>query len=98
MAGYLTLIEQYWVRDSLKNASSSGSLRGGCADGGELMRFRSIQSQLAVDLRFLDQFHAAFAVIGRTCSSSAINFLRAIHRFDSANSVINCAVFLNSPR
>jgi hypothetical protein len=31
---------------------------------------------------------AALAISGRICSASTSNFLRAIHRFDSANRVV----------
>ena len=47
-----------------------------------------------IRLRALWPLHGARR---RTCPIVAINFLLVIHRFDSANSVITCAVFLAKP-
>jgi len=43
-------------------------------------------------------FLAPHAVCGRTTPAIAINFFRAIHRFDNAKSVTTCAVFFSNPR
>jgi len=43
-------------------------------------------------------FPAPHAVCGRTAPSIAVDFFRAIHRFDNANSVSTCAVFFAKPR
>ena len=43
-------------------------------------------------------FQAHVAASRRTCPSSAINFLRAIHKLLSVNSVLSCAVFFFKPR
>ena len=37
-------------------------------------------------------------ICGRTFPHSVFNFFRAIHRFDSAKSVVNCTAFFLSPR
>ncbi|MBS1176069.1 MAG: hypothetical protein H6R06_481 [Proteobacteria bacterium] len=46
----------------------------------------------------LQLFHVAIAVFRRTFSSSTSSALRTIHKLDSANSVVSCAVFFFSPR
>jgi hypothetical protein len=42
-------------------------------------------------------FFAPHDAFGWTTPTIAINFFRAIHRFDNANSVTTCAVFFASP-
>jgi len=43
-------------------------------------------------------FRAALRRCGRTYPAIASNRFRAIHRFDSANSVITCVAFFANPR
>ena len=47
--------------------------------------------QASASLAFLACYRRTYPVIACKC-------LRAIHKFDSANSIFNCAVFLASPR
>ena len=57
-----------------------------------------IRPALLRDLAHCAPVPGPLAVCGRTHASAPIKVRRTIHKFDSANSVCSCAVFLASPR
>jgi transposase len=95
--------------DSAKMATSKGVIQGYTAvaavDSAHQVIVAAVahgsgseQSTLVPTVALTDALRKPHAVFGRTTPNIAINCLRAIHRFDSANSVTTCAVFLAKPR
>lgn len=86
------------LKDALKNPTTS-VLRPDDVSLGEISSaLRSFASEFEPDLPHLGSFAGLLPVFRRTHACAPISLWRAIHKLDSANSVLICKVFFFRPR